>query len=185
MRIFEELLAASPLNTRFRLETSWSFTETAWLEHAFHDDRAAMSDFREAMHLLRTITAADPGNQRARLETGKLELTEAPTVERAEGIAASAGVLRDALSIFDQALKLDPTNDDARVHYAQTELSYGDLQMRLAHHDWCAGEIYYQHALAAASAVKDDRSATSVFDMQKTRDALRSRLEKCRSSASQ
>jgi tetratricopeptide (TPR) repeat protein len=182
LRIFEELLKGSPLNTRLRLETSWSYTETAWLEHDFHDDRAAFSDFDKAMRLLRTITAADPGNQLALLETGKLELTEAPTVERASGPRPAARVLRDAVSIFDAALKIDPTNDDARIHMAQTKLSYGDLQVRMAHGDSCSGAESYHEALAAASSVKDDRSATSVFDMQKTRDAIYQRLAACKTS---
>ena len=32
-------------NTRYRLESSWSHAETGWLEHEFHDERAALADF--------------------------------------------------------------------------------------------------------------------------------------------
>jgi hypothetical protein len=74
LRILQGLLAESPANTRFRLETSWAYTETAWVEHEFHDERRALGDFNRAMQLLRAMAADDKTNQLARLEIGKLEL---------------------------------------------------------------------------------------------------------------
>jgi tetratricopeptide (TPR) repeat protein len=179
LRILQELLASSPVNTRFRLETSWSYTETAWMEHEFHEEGAALADFDQAMELLRAIAAADPGNQLARLEIGKLEMTEAETLELATSPRRSADALRDALDIFAAALKLDPTNDDVRVHIAQSELTYGDLLVRMADHNWCAGAGAYRTGLEMASAVKDKYPATSVFDLRKVVVLLRQRLDAC------
>ena len=180
LRIFQGLLADSPTNTRFRLETSWTYTETAWLEHEFHDERSALADFDRALQLLRTIAAADPGNQLARLEIGKLEMTASETVEHAVSPQQAAANLRDALSIFNETLTLDPTNDDARVHVAQANLNLGTLQTRMAHGDCSAGLDSYRRALAAASAVKDDYPATSVFDMRKVRAEIQKRISSCR-----
>jgi tetratricopeptide (TPR) repeat protein len=182
LRIFQGLLEDSPTNTRFRLETSWTYTETAWLEHEFHDERAALADFDRALQLLRAIAAADPGNQLARLEIGKLEMTASETVEHAVSPQQAAANLRDALSIFNETLTLDPTNDDARVHVAQANLNYGTLQTRMAHGDCAAGLEAYRRALAAASAVKDDYPATSVFDMRKVRAEVERRISSCRPS---
>lgn len=183
LRIFQSLLATTPANTRFRLETSWAYGETAWVEHGFHDERAALADFNRAMQLLRAMAAADPSNQLARLEIGKLEMTESETVERAESPRRAAEGLRDAMSIFAEALKLDPTNDDVRVHVAQTQLMYGDLQVRMAGGHWSAGIDAYHQALEMASAVKDDYPATSVFDMRELREELQSRLAACKSES--
>lgn len=180
LNIFKELLATSPVNTRFRLETSWTYTETAWLQHEFHDERAALADFNHALDLLRANAAADPGNQLARLEIGKLEMTASETVEHAVSPRKAAENLRDALSIFRETLRLDPTNDDARVHVAQSEFNYGTLLVRMAHGSCSAGIDAYQRALAAASAVKHDYPATSVFDMRKLRVDLQNRIASCR-----
>jgi eukaryotic-like serine/threonine-protein kinase len=180
LRILQELMTSSPVNTRFRLETSWSYTETAWMEHEFHEERAALADFDHAMQLLRAIAAADPGNQLARLEIGKLEMTEAETLERAASPRRSAEALRDALHIFADALKLDPTNDDVRVHIAQSELTYGDLLVRMDHqNNWCAGADAYRKGVQMASVVKDKYPATSVFDLRKTLGVLHQRLAAC------
>jgi len=176
LRILQGLLAASPNNTRLRLETSWAYTETAWVEHEFHKERGALADFNQAMQLLRTMVAADPQNQLARLEIGKLEMTEAETVEHAAGPLQAAAILRDAESTFAQALRLDPTNDDVRLHIAQTGLTYGDLQVRMAGGQWSAGTEKYQKALRMAASVKDDYPATSVFDMRDLRRKLQSRI---------
>ncbi|HWE84129.1 MAG TPA: protein kinase [Terracidiphilus sp.] len=179
LSIFQDLVAAAPANTRFRMETSWTYAETAWLEHEFHDEPAALADFDKGMALLRAISAVDPGNQLARLEIGKLEMTSSETVELALSPRQAAEDLRDAISIFAAELRLDPTNDDARVHLAQSEFNYGALLTRMARGDCSAGVEAYRQSLAAASAVKDDYSATSVFDMRKLRAALLKRLSSC------
>jgi non-specific serine/threonine protein kinase/serine/threonine-protein kinase len=179
LRIFQALLATSPGNTRFRLETSWAYTETGCVEHEFHDERGAMADFDRAMQLLRDMAAADPRNQLARLEIGKLEMAAASTVELAVSPQRAAENYRDALSIFAEALKLDSTNDDVRVNMAQGEFFYGDLQVRMAHGRCSAGIDSYRRALETASAVKDDYPATSVFDMRKLREELQRRLAAC------
>jgi non-specific serine/threonine protein kinase/serine/threonine-protein kinase len=179
LRIFQALLAASPGNTRFRLEASWAHSETGWVEHELHDERGALADFDQAMKLLREMAAADPRNQLARLEIGKLEMTAADTEELAVGPQRSAESLRDALSIFAEALKQDSTNDDVRVNMAQAEFSYGNLQVRMAHGRCSAGIDSYRRALETASAVKDDYPATSVFDMRSLREELQPRLAAC------
>lgn len=179
-RILEGLLATSPSNTRFRLEASWTFAETGWLEHQFHNEHVAFADFNRGMQLLRAITVADPGNQLARLEIGKLEMTESETMELAVNPHRAAEDLRDAISIFSEALTLDPTNDDARIHMAQSEFMYAKLLIRMAHGECSAGTEAYRRALEMASAVKDDYSATSVFDMRKLREELHRRLAGCR-----
>lgn len=184
LTIFQGLLATSPVNTRFRLETSWTYTETGWLEHEFHDERAALVDFDRAMDLLQAIATADPGNQLARLEIGKLKMTASATVEHTVSPQKAAENLRDALSIFTEALRLDPTNDDARVHVAQSEFNYGTLLTRMAG-SCSAGIDAYQRGLAAASAVKHDYPATSVFDMRKVRTDLQKRIASCRAAVPQ
>ncbi len=183
LRIFQTLLASSPDNTHFRLETSWAYTETGWVEHELHDEHAALADFDRAMQLLRAMAAADPRNQLACVEIGKLEMTAAPTLELAVSPQRSAESLRDALSIFAEGLKLDSTNDDVRVNMAQGELSYGDLQVRIDRGHCSAGIDYYRRALATASAVRDDYPATSVFDMHKLREQVQGRLSACRSES--
>lgn len=184
LQIFQALLAASPDNTQFRLEASWAYSETGWVEHELHDEHGALTDFDRAMQLLHDIAAADPRNQLARLEIGKLEMTAADTVELAVSPQRSAESLRDALSIFAEALRLDSTNDDARVNLAQGEFSYGDLQVRMAHGRCSAGIDSYRRALETASAVKDDYPATTVFDMRDLREDLQKRLTACGSGSS-
>ena len=185
LRIFQALVATSPGNTRFRLEASWAYSETGWVEHEFHDERGALADFDRAMHLLRQMAAADPRNELARLEIGKLEMTAADTVELAVSPKRSAESLRDALSIFAEALRLDPTNDDARVHMAEGEFIYGNLQVRMAHGHCSAGIGNYRQALEMALAVKDDYPATSVFDMRDLREELQTKLAACGSASAQ
>ena len=182
LAIFQDLLAASPTNTRFRLESSWSYAETGWLEHEFHDERAALADFRKGLQLLRAIATADPRNQLARLEIGKLEMTASETVELAVSPQRAAEDLRDAISLFSESMKLDPTNDDARIHMAQSEFMYAKLQVRMAHGECSAGMDAYRRSLKMASTVKDDYSATSVFNMHQLREELRRRLASCTSS---
>lgn len=179
LAILQGLLADSPANTRFRLETSWAYTETGWVEHEFHDEHAALEDFDRAMELLRAMVAADHGNQLARLEIGKLEITAAETVELADSPARSAENLREALSIFAAVLALDSTNDDVRVNMAQGQLTYANLRVRMAHGNCSAGAEEYRRALSTASTVKDDYPATSVFDLRKLRQALQSKIAAC------
>jgi eukaryotic-like serine/threonine-protein kinase len=185
LRILQGLLSSFPANTRFRLETSWAYTETAWVEHDFHDERAAFADFNRAMQLLRAMAAADPSNLLARLEIGKLEMTETETVELVCNPRSAAEGLQDAMSIFADALKLDPTNDDVRVHMAQAGLTSGDLQVRIAHGRWSAGMEAYRQALQVAYAVKDDYPATSVFNMRELRATLKNRISACESEPAQ
>ena len=184
LAILQDLLAASPTNTRFRLETSWSHAETGWLEHEFHDERAALADFNEGLRLLRAIAAADPRNRLARLEIGKLEMTASETVELAVSPHRAAEDLRDAISIFSESLKLDPTNDDARIHMAQSQFMYAKLQVRMARGQCSAGVPAYRRSLEMASAVKHDYSATSVFDMHQLREELQRKLTDCASNPS-
>ena len=183
LRIFQALLATSPGNTRFRLETSWAYTETGCVEHDFHDERGALADFDRAMQLLRDMAAADPRNQLARLEIGKLEMVAASTVELVVSPKRAAENYRDALSIFAEALKLDSTNDDVRINMAQGEFYYGDLQVRMAHGQCSAGIDSYRRSMETASAVQDDYPATSVFDMRKLREELQRRLAACGSAS--
>jgi len=135
------------------------------------------------MQLLRDMAAADPRNQLARLEIGKLEMVAASTVELVVSPKRAAENYRDALSIFADAQKLDSTNDDVRVNMAQGEFFYGDLQVRMAHGHCSAGIESYHRALNAASAVKDDYPATSVFDMRKLREELQRKLVACSSAS--
>jgi tetratricopeptide (TPR) repeat protein len=181
--IFQDLLADSPTNTRYRLESSWSHAETGWLEHEFHDERTALADFRTGLELLRAIATADPRNQLARLEIGKLEMTASETVELAVSPQRAAQDLRDAISIFSESMKLDPTNDDARIHMAQSEFMYAKLQVRMAHGECSAGVEAYRYSLQMASAVKHDYSATSVFNMHQLREELRRKLAACASGS--
>ncbi len=182
LRIFQVLLAASPGNTRFRLETSWAYTETGCVEHEFHDERGALADFDRAMHLLREMAAADPRNQLARLEIGKLEMVAASTVELVVSPKQAAANYREAESIFGDALKLNSTNDDVRTNMAQGEFFYADLEVRMAGGRCSAGIDSYHRALETASAVKADYPATSVFDMRKLREELQRRLAACSSA---
>jgi hypothetical protein len=107
-------------------------------------------------------------------------MTASETIERAVSPQQAAANLRDAISIFNETLTLDPTTDDARVHLAQANFNYGTLQTRMAHGHCSAGLDSYRRALAAASVVKDDYPATSVFDMRKVRAELEKRISSCR-----
>lgn len=182
-QIFQVLLAASPDNTRFKLESSWTFTETGFLEHDSHNERAAMADFSRGLQLLKSIASADPGNHLARLEIGKLEMVASTTEELAVSPRRASEDLRDAIAIFSDTLNQDSTNDDVRIHLAQSEFMYGDLQVRMAHGRCSAGIGAYRRALGMASGVKEDQSATSVFDMRKLRVELQKRLSACGSGS--
>ena len=60
LRINLERLARAPGATQAKLDVSWNYSETGWLEHERHQEVAAVADFDRALALLRSIAATAP-----------------------------------------------------------------------------------------------------------------------------
>jgi tetratricopeptide (TPR) repeat protein len=130
LRIDKERLAAAPGDTRTKMEISWDYTETGWIEHVRHREHEAEQCFVQALGLQEELFAADPQNLLARLEIGKLKLTAAPATEDAGDRALAIRYLQDATGIFQAALQRDPSNDDARFHLGWAWANLGDVYLR-------------------------------------------------------
>src|ERR1017187_7462967 len=179
LRINLERLARAPGTTQLKLEVSWNYTETGYLERERHNDVAAAADFDRALDLLRSIVSADPNNQLARVEVAKVEMVSAPTLDASGKPQRAIAALRDAIGIFSAALERDASNADARMHLAEAWSNLGDLYGRIQPGNCALRADAYRHASAVIAAVKSDHPAGANFNMGQLRIHVAGQLDNC------
>ena len=179
LRINLERLARAPGTTQLKLEVSWNYTETGYLERERHNDVAAAADFDRALDLLRSIVSADPNNQLARVEVAKVEMVSAPTLDASGKPQRAIAALRDAIGIFSAALERDASNADARMHLAEAWSNLGDLYGRIQPGNCALRTDAYRRASAAIAAVKSDYPAGAIFNMGELRIHVAAQLNNC------
>jgi non-specific serine/threonine protein kinase/serine/threonine-protein kinase len=178
LRINLARLARAPGTTQLKLEVSWDYTETGYLERERHNDAAAAADFDRALELLRSIVSADPNNQLARVEVAKTEMVSAPTLEAGNRQRAVAA-LRDAIAILSAALERDSSNADARMHLAEAWSNLGDLYGRIQPVNCALRADAYRHASGAIAAVKSDYPEGAAFNMGELRTHVNAQMVGC------
>ena len=179
LRINLARLARAPGTTQLKLEISWNYTQTGYLERERHNDVAAAADFDRALELLRSIVSVDPNNQLARVEVAKVEMVSAPTLYACGKPQRAVAALRDAIGIFSAALVRDTSNDDARMHLAEAWSNLGDLYGRIQPGNCALRTDAYRHASAAIAAVKSDYPEGANFNMGELRIHVNAQMNDC------
>jgi tetratricopeptide (TPR) repeat protein len=179
LRINLARLARAPGTTQLKLELSWNYTETGYLERERHNDVAAAADFDRALELLRSIVSADPNNQLARVEVAKVEMVSAPTLDASGNRQRAVAALRDAIGIFSAALERDTSNADARMHLAEAWSNLGDLYGRSQPGNCALRADAYRHASGAIAAVKSDYPEGAAFNMGELRTHVNAQMGGC------
>jgi non-specific serine/threonine protein kinase/serine/threonine-protein kinase len=179
LRINLERLARAPGATQAKLDVSWNYSETGWLEHERHQEVAAVADFDRALALLRSIVSADARNQLASVEVAKLEMAAAPALELSGDRKRAIATLRDAIGILSAALERDASDDDARMHLAEAWGELGDLYGRIRPVNCGLLSDAYHRAIAATAPLKADYPAGAMFDMGELRTRVAAQLNNC------